>query len=145
MFILLFLLFAPTNAHAIYCFITQSTGINFGAYDVFNSTPTDSTGSFSYFCFFVGGASVRLSLSRGGAASYTPRRMQNGGFTLQYNLYLDASRTIIWGDGSGGSSYFQTVPPNFRTETVTIYGRIPPGQDIPAGNYHDTIVATLQW
>ncbi|MBN1959613.1 MAG: spore coat protein U domain-containing protein [Deltaproteobacteria bacterium] len=141
-----FLLFAASNtALAIKCNIRGTVGINFGTYDVFNATPTDSTGSITYRCRQVNGDPVLITLSRGSATSYNPRQMQSGAYVQQYNLYLDAAHSNIWGDGTEGTTYYQTIPPKNSNVTVTIYGRIPPGQDIPAGNYLDTIVATVQW
>ena len=48
--------------------------------------------------------SFQVALSTGGSGSYATRKMSNGTDTLSYNLYTDAGHTIIWGDGSGGTS-----------------------------------------
>ena len=71
--------------------------------------------------------------------------MASGSNTLNYNLYRDAARTTIWGDGSGGTSFFQvSVLPLLPTSgTVTVYGRIPALQDAHTGSYSDSIVATI--
>ena len=67
--------------------------------------------------------------------------MRSGTNQLNYNLYTDAARTVVWGNGSGTSS-IQTVARN-RTTTLNVYGQIPAGQDAVVGNYTDTILATV--
>ena len=130
-------------ASAALCFI-GTTGVSFGSYSVFTTTPLDSTGSVSIFC--IGDASVTVALDRGGAPSFNPRRMLQGTEALNYNLYLDAARTKIWGDGTGGSQvYVNTDVPNLRTVPVTIFGRIPAQQDVSAGSYSNSITATINF
>ncbi len=122
----------------------STTAVSFGTYNVFATSPLDSTGSVTYNC--GGKASITVSLSNGGAATYNPRRMLKGGEALDYNLYLDASRTTIWGDGTGGTQiYSNPIVPNNTNITVTIYGRIPAGQDVSAGSYSNIITATVNF
>ena len=53
---------------------------------------------------------IAITISRGASATFNPRSMVVGADALNYNLYLDASRTSIWGDGTGGSSHFTLAP-----------------------------------
>ena len=70
--------------------------------------------------------------------------MSGPGDQLAYNLYLDAARTVVWGDGSGGTSvYANARPPNNQWVTVTVYARVGSGQDVTVGSYTDSIVATI--
>jgi len=68
---------------------------------------------------------------------------------LQYNLYVDASRSQIWGDGSGGTlvvndSYSLATSPT--TRQYFVYGRIAGGQSGgTAGIYNDAITITLDY
>jgi spore coat protein U-like protein len=64
---------------------------------------------------------------------------------LQYNLYLDAARTAIWGDGTGGTQSYTTASPPSGTQVVTIYGRIVAGQDVAAGGFADTVTAIVNF
>ncbi len=131
---------------AIQCSFVSTVGVNFGAYDVFRGTPTDSTGSVTYNCRGVGVSTITIDLARGSSSTYNPRQMRNGAQTLNYNLYLDAARSIIWGDNTGGSSHYGPIRPDNNVNTnVTIYGRILAGEDVPMGNYADTITATLNF
>ena len=123
----------------------SSTSISFGNYDVFNTSPLDTNGSIVYRC---GNAdnNISISLNQGGASSFNPRRMLNGSQALNYNLYLDAARTIIWGDGTDGTqTYFIKNPPNNQDVTVPVYGRVPTGQSVSKGAYGNTITVTINF
>ena len=71
------------------------------------------------------------------------RAMSNGPHSLAYNVYLDAARTIVWGDGSNGTSAYGPVKPNPGTNTVWIYGRIFARQNVTVGTYSDTLTVTI--
>jgi spore coat protein U-like protein len=128
------------------CSFNSVSGVNFGAYDVFNNSHTDSTGSITYSCLNLL-STITIDLSQGNASSYATRQMRQGAsFTLDYNLFLDANRTTIWGDGTGGSSrYGPIMPPLLTQVTVTVYGRIPARQNVRVGPYTDTITATINF
>jgi spore coat protein U-like protein len=81
-------------------------------------------------------------LSTGSSGSYAARTLRSGAFELPYNLYLDAARTQVWGDGSAGT-FTDSPNPGNVTRTIPVYGRIPPLQDAAAGTYSDTIVVTF--
>ena len=133
----------PFSALAV-CSLS-STSISFGNYDVFNTSPLDTNGSIVYRC---GNAdnNISISLNQGGASSFNPRRMLNGSQALNYNLYLDAARTIIWGDGTDGTqTYFIKNPPNNQDVTVPVYGRVPTGQSVSKGAYGNTITVTINF
>jgi spore coat protein U-like protein len=135
------------------CNVT-TTGMAFGVYDVTLSTPDDSTGSVTVTCNYTGGGassiSYTIAFSPGNSGNYSQRRMRAGTLQLGYNLYRDAGRTVILGNGTGGSSIFTggfTVGPGVgngtRTATHTVYGRVPALQPADPGNYSDPIVVTL--
>jgi spore coat protein U domain-containing protein, fimbrial subunit CupE1/2/3/6 len=135
---------ARPAAAAAKCTITTAGSVAFGTYNVFSVAPLDSTGVLQLTC---NGAArpITVDLSSGNSPTYSPRYMLTGAQQLNYNLYLDAARTLIWGDGTGGSSHYGPIdPPNGGTN-LTIYGRIPPGQDVPAGTYADTLVVTVNF
>lgn len=133
------------------CAFSQVVGLNFGTYDVMAPTPTDAVGSFSFTCRGGGSGSfnnipVTISLSRGNSDSYNPRRMRFESSNLEYNLYLDAARSRIWGDGTGGSNQRGPfVPGNNVNNTIEIFGRIPPDQWVMAGQYRDELTITIQF
>lgn len=140
------LLLAPAAEAAVNCTIS-TVGVAFGSYNVFGTTTVTSTGSVTINCVGVGAgvAPVSVALSRGNAGSFQPRTMLRSGEPLNYNLYLDAAGTMIWGDGAGGSVQFSTSVSNNQTVSRTIFGRIPAGQDVSVGSYTDTIIATINF
>jgi len=123
----------------------SATSVNFGNYNVFAGAALDSTGTISYRCN-AAAANITIALSRGTSSTYTPRTMALSGEIMNYNLYTNAARTTIWGDGTGGTAvHFQGNPPNNSNVNVTIFGRIPAGQDVRAGSFTDTISATINF
>ncbi len=130
------------SASAAGCWIS-TTPVAFGSYNAVNSTDLASTGTVHYWC--SGQVYTRtVYLSKGVAGSNTPRQMAFGGNRLSYNLYLDAAHSQVWGDPNP-YSYRVTVSANNPDVTLTIYGLIPQGQDVPAGNYTDNITATINF
>jgi spore coat protein U-like protein len=130
---------APSVASGQTCtFTTGPTVVSFGAYNPALGTPDDSTGTFRFNCNPTN-LRPRVSLSTG-AGTYAQRQMVMGAERLNYNLYRDAARTQIWGDGTAPSVFLNRAR---RNTTYTIYGRAPAGQWVAAGNYTDTITITL--
>jgi spore coat protein U-like protein len=147
------LLLAGRVEAAADCTVTAG-GVAFGAYDLLASTPDDSTGTVTVTCTSTGGGNTTVNysaaLSTGVSGAYSQRYMKSGTPRLNYNLYRDAARTIVWGNGSGGSSLITgtlTVGPGVgngtRSATYTVYGRAPALQDVAPGAYSDSIVITL--
>lgn len=123
----------------------STTGVSFGSYDVYSASALDSTGSVTYNCG-LGTILISVDISKGASAAFDPRTMQNGVNALNYNLYTDAARSTIWGDGTAGTSqYSATLPPLNTDVTVTVYGRATALQDVAAGAYADTVVVTVNF
>ena len=91
-----------------------------------------------------------IALSTGSSGNYAQRTLASGGDTLGYNLYTNSARTLIWGDGTGGSqavadSVNLTNGSPARTRTHTIFGQIPAMQDAAVGTYTDAILVTVTY
>lgn len=125
----------------------------FGSYNPLSASANDSTGSVTVTCGINAIAilqSYTVALSTGSSGSYAPRRLHAGASTLQYQLYRDAGRTSVWGDGSGGTAIVSggfllsvLVP---VSATHTVYGRLPGLQTTAtAGSYTDTITVTVTY
>jgi spore coat protein U-like protein len=71
--------------------------------------------------------------------------MANGSQRLNYNLYLDTTRAIIWGDGTGNTQVYVNSSTPGSLVTVTIYGHIPARQDVSAGVYTSTVTAVVNF
>ena len=136
------LLIAVSAAEAA-CTIT-TTAVSFGSYNGFAGSADDGTGQITYRCTGPRPPLVTIHLDKGGSPSFTPRQMRKGSEALNYNLYLDSTRSTIWGDGTGGTQvYSQANPPNGRNILLSVFGRIPASQDVSAGAYSATVTATI--
>lgn len=125
----------------------SATAVNFGAYDVYAASPDDSVGSITYQCG-TADRNITITLSTGGSGTYAARQMQpsSGSDRLVYNLYTDAARTAVWGNGSGGTNdYHIGKPPSNTNVSLSVYGRIPASQDVAIGNYSDTVIVTINF
>ena len=124
----------------------SSTSIVFGIYDVLVAAPLDTVGSVVYQCA-QNDHNIMITLDTGGAASFATRRMVKGSEQLRYNLYLDAARTVVWGDGTGGTQglFVHNPQRNNQDIIVPIFGRIPALQDRGVGTYTDTIIVTVNF
>ena len=133
-----------SRAEAADCSLSTQS-IVFGTYNVFSSAPVDSTGSVAYRCN-GNSAGVLITMTKGQSGTFLPRELGKGLERLAYNLFLDAARTTVWGDFTGGTSAFIDNNPSKKEDlTVTVYGRIPPGQDISAGSYTDYVTVVMNF
>jgi spore coat protein U-like protein len=141
---------APALAEAVCSF--NAVGVNFGVYDPLLATPSDSVGTVTVSCTNSpppGSVTINyaVTLSSGTSGSFVSRRMTSGSSALGYNLYSDAGRALIWGDGGSGTSLVGGSIKVAGRQTVSqdypVYGRMPAQQDAGPGSYADTIVVTL--
>ena len=128
---------SASPASAVTCGVS-SAGVAFGSYDTLISTPLDGVGTISVNCLLPTPFTVALSA---GSGTFAQRQMTAGATQLGYNLYTDATRTIVWGDGISGS----TVSASGTSVDLSIYGRVPAGQNVAAGVYSDSIVITVSY
>ena len=127
----------------------SSTAIGFGPYDPIvtnDTTPLDAAGTVVITC--TKGAATTIGLNAGNNsanASGTTRAMKSGSDYLSYEIYQEATRTTVWGN-SGTGLFTPPVAPNKNARTFQTYGRVPAGQDVPAGTtYTDTVTATVNF
>lgn len=152
---LLLLISSPMTVYALVSCSVATSGVAFGNYEQLNPANTISMGTADITCSDIGGAgalnvtlAVAISASATSGTVATRQMVLAGGAErLNYNLYRDAALTLVWGDTPGIDDL--TLPklkvPNNGTisTTVTIYGGIPPGQDVYAGSYSDNNVLTI--
>ena len=113
-------------------------GVSFGNYDPLSATALDGVGNINVTCNEVVPFSVSFDQGQG---SYAERRLIAGADWLGYNLYINASRAVVWGDGVTGS----TVDATGNNVDLPVYGRIPAQQNIPAGVYLGSITVTVTY
>jgi spore coat protein U-like protein len=124
----------------------STTAVAFPAYDpiVANaSVNDDGTGSVIITC--TKGTAATIGLGLGANASGSQMRMKDATTDyLNYALYQDSGRATVWGN-SGAGLLSPVAAPDKNPRTFTVYGRIPSAQDVPAGSYTDTVVATVNF
>lgn len=134
---------AVSAAVAAKCTI-DTTAVAFGSYDPIGAhaaTPLTGTGSVTITCTKKANATV--ALSTGAHADGSTRRMSDGDATaesfLEYELYTDNLYGSVWNVVDPGPA------PDKDPRTLTVYGRVAANQDVAAGNYTDTVVATVNF
>lgn len=86
-----------------------------------------------------------LSLDGGLSASGPGnRQMTNAGEPLRYQIFRDSSRTLPWGEGSDALTLSE-FSGTFEPERITVYGRIPAGQQVLSGSYSDVVTAKVDF
>jgi spore coat protein U-like protein len=123
----------PTNCK----FNSSGNNLFFGTYDPTSPTPLDVSGSAIVRC--TKNTSVTLSLNNGLYASGSQRRMFDGSTQfINYQIYTTTARTTIWNT----TNTVTLVAPSSANQTVTLYGRIPAGQNSGTSGYTDTVTIT---
>jgi spore coat protein U-like protein len=128
---------AAGNMQAQCSWVTPMSSLNFGAYDVFGGVANTTTVG-TVKC--IGNLNVTVSATTGAAGVFNPRKMSG---TALYNVYTDAGRTLIWGDGTGGSNQDPFTNVGTQTWTITEYGQVPAAQDLAPGVYNDSLTVTV--
>ena len=117
----------------------------FGAYDpvgTHSAADLNGTGTVTVAC--TKNVSPTIALGLGDNASGATRRLTDGTDYLTYQLYKDAARTQAWGD-SGGDLLSGGAAPSKAPRNFTVYGAVAGGQDVAAGDYDDTVEATVNF
>jgi spore coat protein U-like protein len=131
------LLCLPHAAHAAACSVSPQ-GVNFGTYDPFGSSPLEGVGNINVSCDVATNFSISLGT---GTGSYSTRLMSSGANQMNYNLYRDPARLLVWGDGTANTS---TVSAEAGGD-FTVYARAVSGQNLPAGSYSDILIVTVTY
>ena len=130
---------------------------NFGRHQMSSSAPPVQTnGTISVTC--TRHPQDRLSVQvlfdlKGVMVQIPPRSMRDqiGGAYLAYDMYIDAARTRIWGDGTQGSEFFTSrclLDERNRVCTLpfVLYGRVNGAQSaIPPGPFLGAVVSRLEY
>lgn len=148
--LLAMLLLIAMNAEARFCAVWTSPTA-FGSYPPMTPAPVDTTGTVSVLCLgrrLPGqGNGYVLRIDGGNSGDPANRYMLNGPGQLFYNLYKNAGRNNIWGDGTSGTTPVSRTIGNrrFFFTNHTVYGRAFPSQDPPAGQYLDIVTVTIEF
>lgn len=134
------LLRSPLTRATNSCSITAGT-LAFGNYNPMNGSTATTSAIFTVTC--TRDTFVRIYFSTGQSGTYFPRYMKAGGTSqLDYNIYGYANHTAVIGDGTNGTYYYDgTAGPG--GSYARYYGLVPASQNVPPGNYSDTITVTV--
>ena len=125
------------------CTVTSSP-IAFGSVNPLGGN-VDATGGITVTCTNGTAWSADAGVGAGAGATFVARRMTSGANLLNYNIYTDAGRTTVWGDGSGSTATIANTGTGIA-QAVTVYGRVPSGQvTVPPGAYADTVAVTVTY
>lgn len=122
------------------CTVSGGT-LAFGAINPLIAAASNSTATISVSC--PSSTPYSIALSAGGG-SFGTRTMTSGSHVLDYNLYIDATHSVVWGDGTGGTATVNGSADASGTQH-TIYGTIPWQPQAWPGTYADTIVITVSY
>lgn len=138
------LLMSP-QALAVNCKATV-TPLVFGTYMPMTTSHLDVTGEVNVRCQAQPG-SFSVVLSAGTSGDPLSRTLVAGvGDILNYNLFLDAARTQVWGDGSPPTFFATGVRTSGGRPTFysfPVYGRVFANQAPNPGAYVDNILVTV--
>ena len=126
----------------------SSPTLDFGAYNPITTNATadlDSSTSITVSCAFDGSVTLAFDLGTNALAGHcgpSPQRcMANGNNYLSYNIYASSS------DRSSGAPWTSPATETISggSSTISIYGKVPGGQDASVGTYTDSVVATVYY
>lgn len=126
------------------CTVTANT-LAFTPYDPVTGTAVQGQTTLNVQC--TKGAVGTLTLGQGnnaatGSTDASPaRQMANGTGRLAYSLFQDGTRLVPWGNTALTGEVYLSLTAS--STPVNVFGTITANQDVPAGNYSDTVVATL--
>lgn len=116
----------------------------FGSYDPLGENAgrdLDATAAVVLTCTRDSHANVVMDSGRNGAGRV--RSLSYAGSMLAYEIYRDPARTQVW---STGGDAMRVVSRGLQSPSeLVVYGRIPAGQEVPAGSYTDVITATVDF
>ncbi len=132
----------------------STSALAFGTYDTLAGTALNGTGGVTVSCT-KGASGLAIGLGNGGSFSGGTRNMTSAGNSLSYNLYQPPSNTpgtactfpgtTAWGNTVGTDTLALTNAPSKAARSYNVCGTVAANQDVPAGSYSDTVVATINF
>jgi spore coat protein U-like protein len=137
---------SPAQAGSCVFTLSGSTLVDFGTYFSLGGD-RDQQGNVQLTCTPTGLeviVSYTLQVGPGLSGNALDRRMYHGSSSLRYNLFKDAARTQVLGDGSSGTGVV-TANCVALCAAVPVYGRLYGAQGGPAGAYADAVNVTVNF
>jgi spore coat protein U-like protein len=121
--------------------------VAFGSYDPVAGATIDLNGTVTVAC--TTGSATTITLGQGlnadnGSSEDAPLRRMEHTVTadtfLSYQLFTTAGRNVVWGNTLATSVAHEGTG---TTVGISVFGRLPSGQNVPVGTYSDTVIATV--
>jgi spore coat protein U-like protein len=131
-----------TKVQAV-CDVT-AVDLAFGTYTSAAGTPLQSTTLLRTTC--TPGSTYNVGLNEGtspGATINARKMVSTGAPALNYQLYSDPARSVIWGNTTGTNTV--TGAGTGLPVDHTVFGAVPANQVVPAGDYQDTITVRVYY
>jgi spore coat protein U-like protein len=125
--------------------VIATSNLAFGPYDPLaqnSSQELDGSAEVTMRC--TRSTSAALSLDAGRNFFGATRTLTGTGQHVSYQLFRDADRTQEWRGGIAAGMQFVSEGIH-KAQQVTLYGRIPPGQEVVSGMYTDVVTATVDF
>jgi spore coat protein U-like protein len=122
------------------CSVTAGT-LGFGAYS--SSAAALAAAAVTVNC--SSGGAYQVSLGAGSNSAGGTRRMAGPASSfLTYQLFSDSARTVPWGDGAVHGARVSGTGSG-SNQSLTVFGRIPAGQNAVPGTYTDAVIVTVEY
>ncbi len=133
---------ASGSAIGASCSITTVPTLGFPNYDVFAIAATTTSQTAKFHC--DNDVNITVGIGKSSTSGTIATRQMSAGGTdrLNYNIYKNAGFSVLWGDGTAGTTGL-VVSTNNQNASVPIFGKIDPGQNVSVGNYADTVVLSV--
>ena len=141
-------------AHAATCTVTAAL-LNFGQYNGLTSLPTDVPGLIRVSCakdplLVTEVVTMTLQLLPSAPGVGASRKLESGAAALPFDMYTDALRTRLWGDGLAGTFTISGALTLTAVNTAAVinfpvYGRIRTGIARPVGSYTGQLAIALTY
>jgi spore coat protein U-like protein len=133
--------FAVQMTLAPTCIINSTSTLDFGSQGVLTAN-VDQTSALAVQCTNTTPYSIGLDAGTGNGASVAVRKLTSGSNTVNYSLYSDSGRSVVWGNTVGT---MVAGTGNGASQSYQVYGRVPPQTTPAAGSYTDTITVTVTY
>jgi spore coat protein U-like protein len=124
------------------CTVNSASSLNFGNAGVLTAN-VDQQSTVAVQCTSGTPYSIGFDAGQGTGATVGTRKMTSGGSTVNYSLYTDPARTVVWGNTVNTDTVAATG--NGASQSYPVYGRVPPQTTPAPGTYTDTINVTVTY
>lgn len=147
------LLCASLPSQATLC-VALATPLSFGLYDSLLAVGNETTALVTVTCtpglFDPLATPYTLTIAGTGTGGDTVRSLGSGSNRLHYQVYKDAARSVVWGNGgtsgpgvTGSTVSSAPLVPSLQIQTA--YARMPARQVVAPGIYLGSLLVTVDY